>query len=365
MLFKNKMSGATLIESILGVGILILIVVSTTRFVGNNLKGTQKERYRSARNQLIYMISESLNNPENIALSAVKGGVFNADLTNCIQNISGSGGVCRAVGIRNAKSFNLHAVGDTETGTILTRTPNRGQSLFYDWNLHSTSDPNKGKLNPIVYFWAECGINPTNGRINDSCNKAANIYLAFVIQPVSGPYSPNFVGSAAGPDVFYPYPDGVITKNGRIRVSDLYKNASVIAANEITGRMASTCPLGKYLKGYDSNGRIICKCFTDECTAKKCRSDQVIVDYLSNGQPVCRSLTNASNFTCFTRRAQQRGSRPAIYCPANHWLTSVHGDQCRGGARFSRSGKGTWVANANWEITCDKKQEYTCCQFKG
>ena len=365
MFFKNKASGASLIESIIGLGILGIVVVGTTRFVGDNLTATQKERYRSGRNQLVYMISESLNNPENIALSAIKGGVFNRDLANCIQNTSGGGGTCRAIGIKNAKPFNLHAVGDTDRGTILARSPNRGTSLFYNWSLSSTNNPDKGKLNPIVYFWAECGINPRNGRINNSCNKAANIYLSFVIQPVSGPYSTNYVGPARAPDLFYPYPKGVISRSGRIRVEELFKNATVIPANEISGRMASNCPLGQYLKGYDSNGRIICKCFTENCTAKKCNADQVITDYRDNGQPICRSLTNARDFTCTTKRAEQKANRPAIYCPANHWLTEVHGEQCKGGARFSRAGKGGWVANANWDITCDKKQEFTCCQFRG
>ena len=68
MFFKNKASGASLIESIIGLGILGIVVVGTTKFVGDNLTATQKERYRSGRNQLVYMISESLNNPENIAL---------------------------------------------------------------------------------------------------------------------------------------------------------------------------------------------------------------------------------------------------------------------------------------------------------
>ena len=68
MFFKNKASGASLIESIIGLGILGIVVVGTTKFVGDNLTATQKERYRSGKKSTCIYDSESLNNPENIAL---------------------------------------------------------------------------------------------------------------------------------------------------------------------------------------------------------------------------------------------------------------------------------------------------------
>ena len=78
MFLKNKMLGASLVETIIiALGVLSVVVVGTTKFVGDNLSSTQKEKYRGARDQLIYLISESLNNRENIAFSATNGSVFN------------------------------------------------------------------------------------------------------------------------------------------------------------------------------------------------------------------------------------------------------------------------------------------------
>ena len=43
MFFKNKASGASLIESIIGLGILGIVVVGTTKFVGTILQQHKKK----------------------------------------------------------------------------------------------------------------------------------------------------------------------------------------------------------------------------------------------------------------------------------------------------------------------------------
>ena len=359
MFLKNKMLGASLVETIIALGVLSVVVVGTTKFVGDNLSSTQKEKYRGARDQLIYLISESLNNRENIAISAANGSVFNKALANCIQFDGINEGPCQAIGIKNAKSFNLHTVSGDAKSQVIARAPNKGKSLFYNWDLTMSPDPDEAKMNPIVYFWAECGINPVSGKINSSCNKAANIYLSFVVQPVAGPYSVNYAGRKKTPYYFYPYPRGVISVSGKINKRRLYKNATVISANEITSRENSVCPLGRYLKGYDSSGKKICECFTKNCTAKKCKSDQVIVGYEESGQPICRSLTDQSDFECKSKNSAN------ISCPVNHWLISVYADKCEGSAKFEKKGKGGWASKAKWEISCGGNEQFKCCRFKG
>lgn len=358
MFLKNKMLGASLVETIVALGLLSVVVLATTKFVGDNLTATQKEKYRGARDQLVYIISESLNNRENLALSAANGSAFNRSLANCIQFENINSGPCDAIGIENAKSFNLHVLSGDGKNQVIARAPNKGESLFYNWDLTTSSDPGKAKMNPIVYFWAECGINPITGNINNSCNKASNIYLSFVIQPVNGSYSVNYNGRSKAPDYFFPYPRGVISLKGKIKKKKLYLNATVVSANEISSRENSVCPIGKYLKGYDSRGKKICECFTEGCSAKKCLESQVIVGYKDEGQPICRSLTDKNDFTCLTINSAN------ISCPANHWLISVYADKCEGSAKFEKKGKGGWASKAKWEISCGGREQYKCCRFK-
>ena len=364
-IFLKKNSGFSLIETLIGLGVLGIVITGTVGFLGNNASSTKRERYRGARDQLAYLITEALNNPENIALSARKGGVINQALVNCLGNMQEATGSCNAIGIDNAKSFSLFAADGTEGGKLVASKTNSGRSVFYGWDLTQGSDPGKFKLYPSVYFWAGCSINPKTMQVNKSCNKASTIFMSFVIQPVDGPYSPNWSGAKARPLYFYPYPKNIVSANGSVDKKKLYSNIFSMPAPEVSARMPGICPLGRYMKGYDAAGKPICECFTAGCVADTCTGDQIIIGYDEKGKGICRSLTNPNDFKCFDFVAKQNNQRDAIQCPTNHWLVNVSGEGCKGGASFNKQAKGGWVANVKWEIQCDKSQEYQCCRFKG
>ena len=153
----------------------------------------------------------------------------------------------------------------------------------------------------------------------------------------------NYSGRKKASRLFSPIPQRRYWCLRKINKKKLYKNATVISANEIT-RENSVCPLGKYLKGYNTSGKKICECFTRNCIAKKCKKDQVIVGYEESGQPICRSLTDQSDFECKSVPAN-------ISCPVNHWLISVYADKCEGSAKFEKKGKGRMASKAKWEIS--------------
>ena len=366
---KNRQQGASLIEAIIGFGLLGLVVTGTTKFMSQNTTSTKRVQYRAARDQLAYMIAEAIQNPENIALSAVKG-QFNNQLRNCIRNNRNPGtGVCNAIGINNARPFSLHVKSNNESGNVIVGTPNR-DDVHYNWSGEKAErgGVKEDMMHPTVYFWGDCGINPRTGNINRSCNKAANIYVGFVIRPSQGPYSANYAGNEARAKFVPPYPKGAVRINGDVRVSDLYMTAAVTPAFAVSSRMDAICPFNRYLSGYDSQGKAVCECFQRNCANNKCRNDEVLVGWTDipgtkYKRPKCRSLTRTSDFKC-----QNRGSST---CPSGYWLAQFrtggsYGRFCHGSAEFQK-GKGGWSAKSSWNIQCqsERRQNWRCCTLKG
>jgi type II secretory pathway pseudopilin PulG len=328
-------SGYSMLEVLVSIGIGIIGVIAATSYFNSLQKATGKETTELEMKKVAANIEKYVREEGTFFRALQFGASANTALRNCLDATSVA--PCTITNSMDQVGFDLYDA----SGKRISGTPS--DPVFYSRSGAPNCDPSTPGCpfwRAVTYFWARCA----NGTV---CDRANTLYIRYQLLPENPTYEGIPLNAFFDPVKF---------------------NAPPKDSNAISHKLSralewgQTCPVGSEQVGFESGGKLQCKCRFDAPQVGVDAQGQPICDVLdyvcpnetimqgndTTGKPICRMVTTVCNpsYPLADENAQ---------CPNGGWMTGLNLGRCAAGAGikkgFSRG------------IKCDVNRAH-CCWFQ-
>jgi Tfp pilus assembly protein PilE len=325
MKFNKGKSGVTLVETMIGLGILGLIVVIASSSIATMMRQFKVENAKSLMRDMAERVRLDLANPENMWASASQDfSPGNSNLKICVTNNASP--LC-VMSDEQGKQMEFNLKRRLPDGTV------EDVSGSYDIKGRPCQGANNTKcvFHVKTYFWATCPLTAGTSVPQSQCDISDAINTRYIV------YATPNVGSSAGNYYAgltnYSFPPKNKFDSDKLSFATRMSTASIVqrASQE-------KCGAGKVQLGYDPKGLPICRCIGHEnvnvspnaiCPGKSCGANQFAIGFNSDGSLNCEDISqcNADSKTCDCQTVTFNTASSGK-CPNGYWMRSIDFGQC-------------------------------------
>ena len=329
--------GTTLIESLIAVVIIGIVAAAVTQGVGAYLRELRGEELKAVAMDLAVRLREEAANPDNISISAIQPG--NAVLLSCVKDSGNCQAMNSSEGVNppNHAGFSLYRARKTAgAATTIERLAGPATNpVFYSTKGQICAAASSSCfIRAEAYFWATCPLSAARVPQPACPNRtqAINVRYRVYVDPTDANV-PSFYASAK-----------VISNPPAAAF-----NADTMAFSVRVASGFDQCPVGSVLRGFDLQGRVICRCVgsnqdisaTQQCPAV-CNAGEYVQSFDANGVAVCKSLTPAC-------RALVSTTSGSFSCGVGYHIRQVRYDGCE--AKLEKKAP-QWPIDCAFSIEC-------------
>lgn len=343
---KWRTAGISVVELLVGVGIMGIVAAGLSTYITNFERFRNNMALVSARDSIARRIQQQIQAFDNIQFSALdESNPGNRMLRACLDP---GGEVCQVSSAERQVEFRLllnqGASGASGRRAIAGPAASGTKPVLYSKNGGDNCAADQkdcGTFEAHAYFWGVCKGGAAE------CPQASTIFVRYQVRAnVSGVFStkiqhappdPDFSADKASFALSFPVSRGLLAAQS---CPDFAQQAGYDSA----GRLLCKCLLGYEPKGTDADGQIICQ------QSAQCLPGQIVVGMLATGIPDCRTPEVRCADVKFGKTVDKTAR-----CPAGGWLEDLDLGTCRAGPKTKKA--------SNREIACDNNAG-RCCWYE-
>lgn len=339
---SRRTAGVSVVEMLVALGIFGVVVAGLATYVANFNQFRNNMSLVSTRDAISRRLQQQIQAFDNIQASAKDSSfIGNRKLLACLDV---GNEPCDVTSAEKQVEFRF-LVNQGAAGRRALAGPAFGETTPVKYNKNGGdncqgTDQGCGTFEAHAYFWAVC----QNGA--PTCPQASTVFVRYQVRSnAKGVFTTNVPHSPPEP-----------------LFSDK-KTSYAVSFPVFRGLMKDQmCPDYAQQAGYDSSGRVLCKCLLGyEPTgsdangilcerSEQCKNGEVLAGLLVDGRPDCRKPKVQCRNIQFGKTVD--GSPR---CPAGGWLRDINLGTCRTGPKTKKA--------SNREIACDTNAGQ-CCWYE-